>query len=83
MNKAKINLLIGRLKNNALKLRGTNQLPSYLIYLILKLDKNTSEDIIRYLMACSEHMLRLKGYYKKYPSIEAQYNNELKEYFKK
>lgn len=74
----KINYQLAKIKTNALRLRGSYQLPSYLCYLILHLDNNSPVALVKYLMAQSDHMLRLKGYYKKYPSIEKQCNEIIK-----
>ena len=79
--KASDKLRLARIKTNAIKLRVNSQIPSYLMYLINKLDENSSIDLIKSLMGQCEHLLRVKGYYKKYPTIEKQVNEELKKLF--
>lgn len=79
--KASDKLILARIKTNAIKLRVNAQIPSYLMYLINKLDENSSVDLIKSLISQCEHLLRVKGYYKKYPSIEKQVNEELKKLF--
>lgn len=80
MAKGKISLAI--LKYNALKLRKTWQLPYKLVYFITSLDKDSSLEWIHYLTMQSEHYLRVKGYYKKYPDIEAEVNKIIEKDFK-
>lgn len=80
MSKNKIKLSV--LKYNALKLRGDNQLPYLLVKCILELKNEDSESYVRFLMNQCEHAMRTKGYYKKFPDIEKQYNDELRKMLK-
>lgn len=75
MKKNKIKLSV--IKYNALKLRGNYQLPYLLVQCIYVLKDNDEVSYVRFLMNQCEHALRSKGYYKKYPQIEKQYNEEL------
>ena len=72
-NKFKLSVI----KYNALKLRGNYQLPYLLVQCIDDLKDNDEVSYVRFLMNQCEHALRSKGYYKKYPQIEKQYNEEL------
>lgn len=78
MKNIKNNLLLSKVKNNALKLRATYQLPYYLVYLITKLDQSDEVEYVQFLMASCEHSMRSKGYYKKYPEVEKSIEEELK-----
>ena len=66
----KVNLSL--LKYNAIKLRVQHQLPFKLVYYITQLNEHSDVDWVAYLMAESEHLLRVKGYYLRYPEIEQQ-----------
>ena len=70
--KMKINLKISKIKSNALKLRASHQLPYVLTFEIMKINKDSDDKFVRYLLVQSEHMLRVKGYYKKYPLAEKE-----------
>lgn len=70
---------LARIKVNAIKLSVNKQIPVYLASLINKLTINTPKNVVIYLMSQSEHMLRLKGYYKKYPKVEQEFTRQLKE----
>lgn len=74
-NKSKIAIL----KYQALKLRANYQLPFYLVYLINQIDDQTPVVVVQFLMTQSEHLLRTKGYYHKYPKIEDDCDRLLKE----
>lgn len=77
-NNLKVNYKISLLKHNALKLRANYQLPYVLVLEITKINKETDVNLVKYLMAQSEHMLRIKGYYKKFPTVEKECNEMLK-----
>lgn len=70
---------LARIKVNAIKLSVNKQIPVYLASLINKLTIDTPKNVVIYLMSQSEHMLRLKGYYKKYPKVEQEFTRQLKE----
>lgn len=72
---------LSTLKYNAIKLRAQHQLPFMLCYYITQLNENSDVSWIEYLMALSEHMLRVKGYYIRYPEIEQQFDEEIKAEF--
>lgn len=76
MSKNKKNL--SALKFNAIKLRNNHQLPFFLAYAITKLDKDSDIKVVEYLMKQSDHMLRVKGYYKRYPEIGKKYDELVK-----
>lgn len=73
------NVRIALIKDKALKLRINNQLPLGLVKEILKITTQTDIKKVRYLMECSQHLLRVKGYYKKYPTIHDECNKKIKE----
>lgn len=75
---AKDKISLGRIKTNAIKLSVNKQIPVYLASCINKLTIDTPKNVVLYLMAQSEHLLRLKGYYKKYPKIEKEVTEQLK-----
>lgn len=77
--KIKVNLKLSALKNNAIRLRINHQLPFYLTYVITKLEFNSDDELVSYLKTQSEHLLRIKGYYKKYPKIEKDCEELLKQ----
>lgn len=70
---------LARIKGIAIKLSVNKQIPVYLASLINKLTIDTPKNVVNYLMSQSEHMLRLKGYYKKYPMVEQEFTRQLKE----
>ena len=69
---------ISSLKYYAIKLRANYQLPYYLCYLIRQLRDDTDINVVALLSRLSEDLMRLKGYYKKYPSAEQSANEALK-----
>lgn len=77
MAKGRIKLEV--LKYNALKLRRSFQLPYQLVYYINQLTFDTDVKWVSYLVSMSEHLLRVKGYYKKYPQAERDANAQLKQ----
>lgn len=77
------NVRIGLIKDKALKLRVNHQLPLELVKEILKIDKKTDEKKVRYLMELTNHLLRVKGYYKKYPSVHDECNKNIKDDLRK
>lgn len=77
----KSNLQLSKLKHKAIELRVNYQLPYYLVYLIRNLDIDTDVNIIRKMQFYSEHFLRIKGYYKKYPIEDEKSGCILKEMF--
>lgn len=78
-NKSKI----ATIKYNALELRKNYQIPYVLCNIIMELDKDSREELIVWLMAQSENLIRIKGYYKKYPDIEKAVNETLESEFNK
>ena len=79
MKTIKNNLKLSKIKGYAIRLRSNYQLPYYLCYLIRNLDSTSSDSYIESLKRDSEHFLRIKGYYKRYPMIEEETNTLLKE----
>lgn len=63
---------IATLKYNALKLRANKQIPLYLAYLINQLDGSEDTRYMRFLIEMSQHMMRVKNYYKLYPLAEKE-----------
>lgn len=80
---AKSSLKLEVVKYNALKLRKNYQLPYQLVYYINQLDKESDINWVKYLVSMSEHLLRVKGYYKKYPIAEEDANEQLRNDFNK
>lgn len=74
MKKKQNKISISILKYNALKLRANYQLPFKLTQYIVELKADDDINKFIFLSHASEHYLRVKGYYKKYPVIEKQYN---------
>ena len=77
------NVRIGLIKDKTLKLRVNHQIPLELVKEILKIDKKTDEKKVRYLMELTNHLLRVKGFYKKYPSVHDECNKKIKEDLRK
>ena len=77
MKKLKSNLQLAKLKNSAMKLRADYQIPYILWDMIRELSIDSSVAYINSLKSDTEHYLRIKGYYKKYPSLEKAVNDEL------
>lgn len=77
-NKIKISVL----KHKALQLKVNYQIPYVLYQLIMQVDSNCTESHIHRLTRLSEFYIRIKGYYKRYPLIEREYNALLKQEFK-
>ena len=71
------NLQLAKLKSSAMKLRANYQLPYILWVMIRELSIDSSVAYINSLKSDTEHYLRIKGYYKKYPSLEKVINDEL------
>lgn len=71
------------LKYNALKLRKNFQLPYKLVYFINQLTSDSDINWFKYLISMSEHLLRVKGYYKKYPIAEQDANEQLSSDYRK
>lgn len=80
MNKAKISLLLARVKKNTITLRSSYQLPLYLTKLILDLNVHSDEVYIKDLMNLSTLYLRVKNFYKKFPQFEEVYKKEITEF---
>ena len=70
-------------KYKALQLRNFHQIPFQLCYFIQKLDSNSDIEWIKYLIGQTEMMLRVRGFYKKYPQIEEEFNKVIIEDSKK
>ena len=62
-------------KYKALELRANRQIPLQLAHHINLLTNDDDKAWIEYLMIQSQHMLRVKGYYKKFPSLEKEFND--------
>lgn len=77
MKKKISNLLLAKLKSSAMKLRANYQIPYVLWDLIRDLSVDSSVAYVNSLKSDTEHYLRIKGYYKKYPSLEKAVNDEL------
>ena len=78
MSKIKNKINISTLKVYAVRLRANSQLPFYLYYLISQLTPQTDIKIVALLSRLSEDLMRLKGYYKKYPNAEKSANELLR-----
>ena len=77
MKKLTNKVLLIRLKKLSIDLRSNYQIPYELCSLIRNLNDSTSLDVINYLKSQCEHLLRVKGYYKRYPSIEVACNKNI------
>ena len=77
-NKIKISVI----KHKALQLKVNYQIPYVLYQLIMSIDSTCSESYIHKLTRLSEFYIRIKGYYNRYPLIEKEYNDLLKQEFK-
>jgi len=71
------NLQLAKLKNAAMKLRANYQIPYVLWDLIRNLNVYSSLAYINSLKADAEDLIRIKGYYKKYPVKESVVNKDL------
>lgn len=71
------NLQLAKLKNAAMKLRANYQIPYVLWDLIRNLNVDSSLAYINSLKADAEDLIRVKGYYNKYPVKESIVNKEL------
>lgn len=76
MKKHKIT--IATLKYRALELRKNYQIPFYLTYLINQLDGTEETKYIQYLKEVALHTLRTKNYYRLFPSMEKDAENNIK-----
>lgn len=79
MKKKTPKIKISTLKYHALQLRTNKQLPYLLCKYITDLKGDESKRYITWLMVMSEHLLRIKGYYTRYPLEEESANNLIKE----
>lgn len=77
-----MNKKIVKLKFSAYKLRDGGQIPSFIFEEICKLGFDTSIDVFKFWMEMSEHYLRIKGYYFKYPEIQETIKNDIKKLMK-
>ena len=71
MNKKEIKLL-SDLKYNAFLLKNKSQIPNLLFDYIVTLDKNSDIEFVKCLSNLAEHLIRVPGYYKKYPDSNKQ-----------
>ena len=62
--------LLNNLKMNSIKLKENGQIPKCLYDEILYLNFNSDINYVKYLMELSEHFMRIKGYYFKYPETD-------------
>lgn len=70
---------IATLKYQAYKLRANYQIPLYLAYLINHLDGTEEINYIKFLMECSLHYMRIKGYYKKFKGFDDEATKNIKD----
>lgn len=73
-----MSLKVNKLKRNAITLVSNHQLPKYLGYLILNIKDDDDLNYIKFLMDECEHFLRVKGYYKKYQTLDNFYTDSIK-----
>lgn len=66
MKKTKLAII----KYKVLELRSNRQIPYFLAKLINDLTGKEETKYVQYLLEMTEHMLRVKGYYKKFPIAE-------------
>ena len=77
------NKQLKKLKFYAYELNKNYQIPRDLFVLICKFDENTSETEIRFLKELTEHLLRVKGYYKRNGKERDEANNLVLSAYKK
>lgn len=77
MKKSKGKFSLEVLKYNALDLRKKYQLPYKIVYFIEQLTIDDSIEWLNHLKEQCELMLRVKGFYKRHPDIEEQYNKSI------
>lgn len=82
MSKKTSKFKLFQIKTKALDLRKNYQIPYKLMYYISKLDDNSSEEVVKFLLSSTEHLLRVKGYYRKFVDIEHQVNASLEQEMK-
>lgn len=75
--KKKISLKLATIKNLTLKLNTSKQLPFKLVKAIMDLTPEDSTEKVKFLMALTEHYLRTKGYYQRYPDAHKQANQDI------
>lgn len=73
----KIAKSIARIKYNAIELRRNHQLPTKLVLFILDLTESDDDTKVNFLKELSEHYMRVKGYYLKYPLIHDECNSQI------
>lgn len=83
MAKIKTKINLATLKYQAVNLRGNYQIPLKLYVLIANLSEDSSVEQIKFLLDASEHLLRVRGYYKKYHDQDKQIGVQLEEEFNK
>ena len=70
MKKNKISLVA--LKYKILQARNNYQIPFYLAWLVNQLEGNEETHYVRFLMECTTHFMRIKNYYKMFPSQDVE-----------
>lgn len=75
--KKKISLKLATIKNMTLKLNTAKQLPFKLVKAIMDLTPEDSIEKVKFLMALTEHYLRVKNYYKNYADAHKQANADI------
>lgn len=69
---------IALIQRKTIQLKVNNQLPSYLCYLILHLNKDSNESYVKLLCDLTDDYLRVKGYYKRHADKEHVANDTIK-----
>ena len=81
MNKKESKLLV-RVKNTLVQLRVNYQVPISLVVLTNRLDQESDIRKVMFLNDLCEHYMRVKGYYKKFPLIEKESNEQIYKLYK-
>ena len=78
----KVNKLINKVKFNAYKLKECGSLPHFYFALVCKLSANDSLEKVRCYMLLADNLMRVKGFYFKYPEVQVELEKEAKEFLK-
>lgn len=72
--------LLDKIKYKAVTLWARDQIPNRLFKAINDLNYKSTKREVAYIMICTEHALRTRGYYHKYPEAEEAFNRDFKPY---
>jgi hypothetical protein len=72
--------LMSNLKMNSIRLKESGQIPKSLYDEILYLNFSSDIEYVKFLMELSEHFMRIKGYYFKYPDLDYECMKAIEKY---